>query len=133
MSTRAVENALSARVAGYGDLPKEWLNQGFDPAADGNLPYLSFDLVRSGTDDDTLGQDAPMGTGRLVLTVVGRAGAGTGALSDHADAIAALFPSGERIAAGGKTITITAPGHVMDGYKDGAYWRTPVVVRFVVT
>lgn len=129
MSRRAITNALKARLAPH-TLPKAWPNQPFDPSAAGNLPYLAVDLVRAGTTDDTLDAEAPIQRGRLIVTVVARTGTSDGTADDHADAVAALFPTGARIPADTLTITITQPPHIREGMPDDGYWRVPVVIPF---
>jgi hypothetical protein len=130
MSRRGIHTALTDRLLTI-NLPKAWLNQDFDPSADGNLPYLSVEMIRSGTSDDTLDGEAPIQTGRLIVTVVAQGGTGSGAADDHADTIAALYPMGDRIAATtGETITILQPPHIREGIADGSYWRVPVSVSF---
>lgn len=129
MTRRAITNALKARLAPLA-LPKAWPNQDFDPKAPGNLPYLSVTILRAGTADRTLDAEAPIQTGRFIVTVVAARGTSDGASDDHADQVAALFPMGLRIPAGGQTITILQPPHIREGLGDGAYWRTPVIIPF---
>jgi len=129
MSRRAITNALKARLAAV-SLPKAWLNQDFDPAKPGNLPYLAVSIIRADTTDDTLDAEAPIQTGRIIASVVTARGSGDGQADDHADAVAALFPMGLRLTAGSQTITITQPPHVNEGLEDGAHWRVPVRIAF---
>ncbi|MCZ0963886.1 phage tail terminator-like protein [Paracoccus benzoatiresistens] len=131
MSAAAIEAALKARLAEYADLPKAWPNQDFDPKDPGNMPYVACDLVRAGTSDRTLEGDAPETVGRLVATVVVAKGTSTGTANRHADAIAALFPRGQRIAAGELAVTVTQPPHIREGMTDGTYWRVPVAITFL--
>lgn len=129
----AIETALKARLATFTALPKAWPNQDFDPTKPGNLPYVACDLVKAGTRDRTLDGDAPEFVGRLIATVVVARGTATATANSHADAIAALFPMGDRIPAGGLTITVTQPPHVREGMSDGSYWRVPVAIPFSAT
>lgn len=129
MTRRAITTALTDRLLPV-PLPKAWPNQDFDPKATGNLPYLAVDFIRAGTSDDTLDAEAPIQTGRLIVTVVSARGQSTGAADDYADQVAALFPMGDRIAAGSLTITIMQPPHIREGMTDGTYWRVPVIIPF---
>lgn len=131
MSAEAIEAALKAQLALFTDLPKAWPNQDFDPKAPGNLPYVAVDLVRAGTADRTLEGDAPETVGRLVATVVAAKGTNTATSNRHADAIAALFPMGLELTAGGLTVEITQPPHIREGLPDGVHWRTPVAITFL--
>lgn len=131
MSAEAIELALKARLTEYTDLPKAWPNQDFDPKAPGNLPYVAVDLVKAGTSDRTIEGDAPETVGRLVATVVTAKGISSGTANRHADAIAALFPMGLKLAAGAVTVEITQPPHIREGLPDGVYWRVPVAITFL--
>lgn len=133
MNAADIETALKARLAGFAALPKAWPNQDFDPKAPGNLPYIACDLVKAATTDRTLDADDPESVGRLVATIVVAKGSSTGAANRHADAVAALFPMGQRIAAGDLTITVTQPPHIREGMSDGVYWRVPVVIPFLAS
>ena len=131
MSVEAIEAALRERLAGFTALPKAWPNEDFDPKAPGNLPYVSCDLVKAATSDQTLAATAPEMVGRLIATVVVAKGSTSRPVNRHADAIAELFPAGARFAAGTQMITITQPPHTREGMTDGAYWRVPVVIPFL--
>lgn len=131
MSTAAVENALKAALAEVlPGIPKAWPNQDFDPSAAGMLPYIACDLIYAGTSDITLDGEQPILTGSLIATIVVARGSSTTTANGHADTIAAAFPMGRRITAGGKVITILQPPHTREGMPDGAYWRVPVRIRF---
>ena len=133
MNAEAIEAALKARLATFTDLPKAWPNQDFDPTKAGNLPYVACDLVKAATSDRTLDGSDPESIGRLIATVVVPRGSSTSRANRYADAIAALFPMGLRIAGDGVTITITQPPHAREGMTDGIYWRVPVVISYLAT
>lgn len=124
--------ALKQALASH-SLPKAYPNEDFDPTKTGNLPYLAVDIVRSATTDDTLDAETPIQSGSLLVTVVTQAGKSTGGADDYADAVAALFPMGARIAAGSQTITIMQPPHIMEGYTDATYWRVRVTIPFLAS
>lgn len=130
MSATAIENALKAHLASY-PLPKAWPNQDFDPTEPGKLPYIACDLVRAATIDDTINAERPIAIGRLIVTIVVARGTSTAFANGHADAIAAMFPMGQRITSGTLTITITQPPHIREGMADGAYWRVPVSIPYL--
>lgn len=132
MSRRVILSTLKAALVGH-TLPKAYPNEDFNPSLPGNTPYLAVDLVRSGTSDDTLDGVATIHNGVLIVTVVSRLMKSTGVADDHADAVAALFPFGRKIAAGDLEITIMQPPHIREGMSDGAYWRVPVRIPFIAT
>lgn len=136
MSRRDITNALKARLTSI-SLPKAWPNQDFtvpavpaDAAGRAAWGYLSVSILRAGTSDDTLDCEAPIQTGRFILTVVALSGTSDGTADDHADAVAALFPMGLRLPAGEQTITIMQPPHIREGMPDDGYWRVPVSIPY---
>lgn len=129
----APEAALKARLATLSGIPKAWPNQGFDPAAPGNLPYIACAIIRAGTSDDTLDGESPIVAGRLIASVVVASGTGEARANEIAEQIADLFPMGEKIEAPGATTQITQPPHIREGMADGGYWRVPVSVPFQIT
>ena len=130
LPTRAVSNALNARIAAATSLPVAWPNVPFTRPADGSA-YLWVQIARLARDDATLGGETPDERGRLVLTIVAPNDSGAGTHEDTADALAAAFParSGETVADAYvqfDTAAVLAP-ETIDGL-----WQQPVVIPFRV-
>lgn len=137
---RAPDNAMKARLATLTGVPKAWPNQDFtlpvvptDPAGRNAWAYLSCTILRAATTDDTIDAEAPLTTGRLIVTVVTLKGTGEARSDTLAEQVSSLFPMGLRMTAGGSITTIMSPAHIRDGVTDGSYWRVSVAIPFETT
>lgn len=110
-------------------VPVAWPNRKFTP--DGSR-YLVAEVVNAPKTRITIG-GKHRATGALVVSVATPAGGGSGEADGVGDAVAAYFPADLTLAlTGGGKIRITSEPSVRDGFRDGAYWRTPVTIPFEV-
>lgn len=122
-----IEIALKKHVDdGALTYPIAWPNQEFSPAR----PYIMVDLVRVNRRDDTMDNAHTISRGQLIATVVVNIGTSTRTANEKADAIAALFPMGLRIAVTGGNIVILKPADIREGFRQDADWRVPVIVDY---
>jgi hypothetical protein len=66
--------------------------------------------------------------GSVVITIASRVNNGSGEGDGLADAVAAHFAADLRF----QGIRITSSPSIREGFVDGGYWRTPVVIPFEV-
>lgn len=93
-------------------------------------PYIVLEIVRVSKTDATLDGAQPIHRGFLQATVVSDTDAWANTGLDIAEEVAAVFPYGQRFAAGGGEITIKKPPQVEQAFRDGPDWRTPVRVDY---
>lgn len=105
-------------------IPVAWPNRDFTPADD---RYLMAQIVRG--DAERIGIKARARfVGSLIVTVVSKAGVGSGEGDGIADAVAAHFPADLMLG----DLRITAKPSVRDGFQDAGFWHTPVTIPFEV-
>lgn len=69
-------------------------------------------------------------TGILTLVFVAPIGLTREFYDDKAYKIADMFPEGRKISYDGVCVEITNEPHVIEGYRDGGDWRTPVTINW---
>lgn len=125
----AITDALKAHLSAMSDRPETiWENE---HALPGDPPYLTVATVRAepfGLTMDGIGHDY---TGFLMVNVVVTSGTGTRIAYDLAERIAAHFHGAEIPADGGR-LRISRQPQIMDGYQDGARYRVPVSIRYLL-
>lgn len=68
--------------------------------------------------------------GRLVASVMSKAGEFTSTAEGIAETIVAAFPLDLRLTAGSGQIEIVDPAYAEDGRNDGTYWRVDTHIRW---
>lgn len=123
--------ALKARLAALTfspAIPISWPNRDFAP---GGTRYLAAQIEGIPNQRLTIG-GAHRIAGTLLVSVVIPAGGGSGEADGIADAVAAHFPCDLRLSLSSATLRVISAPSVRTGYRDGAYWRVPVVISFEV-
>ena len=132
MNAAPIGAALKARLDAMHfnpAMPIAWPNRKYVP--DGSR-HLVAEIIRAPKDRLTIA-DHHRTAGSLVVTVVTPVNNGSGEADSLADAVAAHFPTDLRISlTGGGSIRVTAAPSARDGFRDGAYWRTPLTIPFEV-
>lgn len=128
MNTKNIRNALKARLAGGSIGPSgAWPNIDYS----GARPYFDVTFASVDRDGGTLkGGEILWETGQFNAVVVVDQGGGEDAAADYADAVAALFPEGQRITITGGEIVIRRPTQIRSGYPTDADYRMPVAVLY---
>ncbi len=128
MRAADIANALEQHLGEIPDvLTIVWENQDAQPVA----PYIEVQNVRTSVRDGTIAGGAAVHEGYLVLTVVTAQNTFATPANAVADDLAAWFPMGHRLAVlGGGHVVIPRPARVLQGFPDGANWRTPVRVEY---
>jgi hypothetical protein len=121
--------ALKSRFATLGGLPVAWPNVDFKPALTG---YIAFSIEHAPVTRLGFGTWRRHG-GTIVATIATGPQTGSGAGDAAADSILALFAADTLIALpSGDNLRITDTPSVRGGYRDDAYWRTPITIPFEV-
>lgn len=131
MTAAAIGAALKARLGTLSfapAIPIAWPNKDFTPTGD---RFLQATIVRAPNQRVTI-RAQHRRSGSLVVTVASRVNNGSGEGDGLADAVAAHFPADLMLAAGANRLRITEDPSIRDGFLDGAFWRTPVVIPFEV-
>jgi hypothetical protein len=129
-------NALAKRI--NDNLPIGWgaVYPGVDLTP--SLPYVVVTVDEAERVAATISADVVEHEGVLGMTCVSRYGGGAVDAADDAEDFAALFPAALQlevydVATGlerrGKIEILNSPS-IRRGYRDGADWRVPVVVRY---
>lgn len=126
MNEADIEIALKARLGmNFFDLPVIYPN---DTAPVG-VEYVVVQIERFKPTDRTLRGTSPKRPGLLTITIVSPQGETSAEGTRQADTIAALYPMGLRLPFTGGSIEI--PSHpFIRGFKQGANWRTAVIIDF---
>lgn len=131
MTASLTHAAIKARIAALTfspAIPVAWPNKNFAPSGD---RFLQVAIVPAPM--QRLGVSAKhRRAGSVVITVASKENNGSGESDGLADAVAAHFPADLKLAAGAKAVRITETPSIRDGFLDGGYWRTPVVIPFEV-
>ena len=131
MTAAAIGAALKARLGSLTfapAIPIAWPNKDFTPTGD---RFLQAALVPAPNRRLTI--DARhRRAGSLVVTVASRANNGSGEGDGLADAVAAHFPADLTLTAGGSRLRVTEDPSIREGFIDGGYWRTPVIIPWEV-
>ncbi|MCU0732549.1 MAG: DUF4128 domain-containing protein, partial [Hyphomonas sp.] len=122
--------ALAAVADGFSPaIPVAWENRDFTPP-EGR--HFVADFIPAPKERLTIGTHH-RAAGSLAVVVASRTNMGTGEALGLAGAIVAGFPCDTRLeTTDGKTIRITAEPSIRQGFKDGGWWRTPVIIPWEV-
>lgn len=128
MTAAATHAAIKARIEALAAtfspaIPVAWQNRDFQPTG----RFLQAVIVPAPNQRMTL--DAlHRRAGSVVITVGSVVNVGSGEGDGLADAVAAYFPADLTFSG----IRITASPSIREGFLDGGFWRTPVVIPFEV-
>lgn len=131
MNTKDIRNALKSRLAG-GSIGADaaWPNVEYS----GARPYFDTSFTGLVREGGTLkGNEILKETGQFTAVVVVDHGIGENAAADYADAVAALFPEGQRIAITGGEVVIRRPADIRGGYPTDTDYRMPVAIFYRAT
>jgi len=131
MNTKDIRNALKSRLAGGAIGPSAaWPNVNHN----GTQPYFDTSFTGIVREGGTLkGNEILSETGQFNAVIVVDQGGGEDAAADYADAVAALFPEGQRISITGGEIVIRRPVDIRGGYPTDADYRVPVAIHYRAT
>jgi len=127
----AIDAALKARVAALTfspAIPVAWPNKDFKPTGE---RYLQAEIVTAPNQRMTI-RGASRKSGSLVITVASRPNNGSGEGDGLADAVAAHFPVDLKLTTTEGIVRVTTEPSIRDGFLDGGFWRTPVLIPFEV-
>lgn len=128
MTAAATHAAIKARIEALAAtfspaIPVAWQNRDFQPTG----RFLAVAIVPAPAERMTI--DAlHRRAGSVVITVASTVNVGSGEGDGLADAVAAYFPADLTFSG----IRVTASPSIREGFLDGGYWRTPVVIPFEV-
>ncbi len=131
MTAAAIGAALKARLGTLSfspAIPVAWPNKDFSPDGD---RFLQATIVPAPNQRITI-RAQHRRSGSLIVTVASRVNNGSGEGDGLADAVAAHFPADLILDAGGNRLRITEAPSIREGFQDGGYWRTPVIIPFEV-
>lgn len=97
-------------------------------------PYLTLEVAPTSRTNPTVDAEprAMISRGKIYIGVVTEAGQFAKPGRQIADEVDALLPYGLRISLTGGSLLIRKPVDILQGYRDGADWRTPVVADYEV-
>lgn len=127
MTASATHAAIKARIEALAfspAIPIAWPNKDYTPTGERFLQVAIVPAPAQRMTIDALHRRA----GSIVITVASKPNNGSGEGDGLADAVAAHFPADLRFSG----IRITASPSIREGFIDGAFWRTPVVIPFEV-
>lgn len=127
MTAAATHAAIKARIEALSfnpAIPIAWPNKDYTPTGERFLQVAIVPAPAQRMTIDALHRRA----GSIVITVASKANNGSGEGDGLADAVAAHFPADLRFSG----IRITASPSIREGFIDGAFWRTPVVIPYEV-
>jgi len=135
MAEQAIKTALKDRLIALTfspTIPIAWPNRDFvAPTVDLDARWFEAVFVTAPVQRLTI-RARHRRSGSMVVTVASRVNKGTAQGEGLADAIAAHFPADLRLVAGANRIRITEDPSVRDGFLDGGYWRTPVIIPWEI-
>lgn len=127
-----IEGELKNRMIHAGlsmELPVAYPNVEFEPPADGS-GFIDFQMVWADAQDLSLKSSKDV-SGRLVLVLAMPLNGGTLKSLGFAKELAELYPKNLRLPLpSGGHVRISNSPSIRTGYRDGLYWRTPIVVPF---
>jgi hypothetical protein len=127
ITDKQIADALGQRLSTMSGCPPiVWENKAADPA----VPYLRIENVRVNVLGQTLSEGAEHHRGFLSINVLCEIDKFDTAALAIAQSIKDRFPMGFRATAGDGQVTIMQPPTILQGYKDGELWRTPVRVPY---
>lgn len=131
MTAAANHAAIKARIEALTftpAIPVAWPNKDYQPTGDRFLQVAIVPAPAQRMTLDALHRRA----GSVVITVASRPNNGSGEGDGLADGVAAHFPADLKLTAGSQRLRITASPSIREGFLDGGFWRTPVVIPFEV-
>lgn len=111
-------------------LPIAWPADSFEP---GGAAYLSVAFLPGEPGRLTIGADGPhplTGAMSIALVVPAALKWDTARIQNNAGVIARVFPTGLVMRCGAVRAEVMKPPTIQHTYRDGAYLRTPVIVRW---
>lgn len=109
-----------------GQLCVAWPAEDFRPTA--GSPYLQVTNVINQPARLSIGLGAHDRTGTLAMVLVYPLGQALEVSLEIAGQIAAMFPEDLKLRYGNACVRIESRAHVVDGFREGAWWRTPINV-----
>jgi hypothetical protein len=137
MTEKQIADALRAHLAGTTDAapilwenaPGIWSGTAY---VQPTPPFWAVSMVK--TPPERIGlADAHFLRGRMVVSVMAKEGDADGfadTAETHAERIVARFAADRDITAGDGVVTINDEPYHDEGYRDGAYWRVNVHIRW---
>lgn len=116
--------AIKARIATATALPIAW--PALDFAPDAGCAFLQVANVINPPNRLSVGTGAYDRSGTLALVLVYPMGQPVEVSQEVAGQIAAHFPEDLRLRYGAACVRIERRAHVMEGFRDGGWWRTPI-------
>lgn len=129
MSQSAIGAAIKARIASLAfapEIPVAWPNKDFKPTGE---RFLQVQIIPAPNERLTM-NGRHRRAGSIIITVASRANNGSGEGDGLADGVAAHFPCDLILTAGGQRLRITEAPSIREGFIDGGFWRTPVVIPY---
>ncbi|WP_306150747.1 phage tail terminator-like protein [Roseovarius sp. MMSF_3281] len=128
MNTKDIRNALKSRLVSANIGPNR-AHPNVEPT--GGRPFFEMSFTGIDREGGTLkGNEILSETGQFTAVVVVDQGGGEDDALDYADAVAALFPEGQRITITDGEIVIRRPAEIRGGYPTDADYRVPVAVFY---
>lgn len=125
----AIETAFGQRLASPQILPIVWPNKAASPSK----PYLSVQHVPTSRDSNALAGGGVVEAGYFVVTVVAESNTFATAANGKADEVADRFPMALKMACGSRWLRVSRPAQMLQPFPNGADWRQPVRVDYIVT
>lgn len=125
MTASTIHAALKARIEALTfspAIPVAWPNKDYTPNGERFLQVTILPAPNQRMTIDALHRRS----GSVIITVASRVNNGSGEGDGLADAVAAHFPADLKLG----SVRITASPSIREGFPDGGYWRTPVVIPF---
>lgn len=124
----AIWMALRQRVEALPlELPIAWPGEVFEP---GSAAYLAVQNIVARPARALMSAGPHDRTGTLQIMTMHPIGTRYEVTQEAAGQIAEHFPCDLRLTFGGVSVRVTEAPHVSDGYREDAYWQTPVRVRW---
>lgn len=92
----------------------------------GSTPYIAVGRVNLAPRRVLVGKGQHERNGTLILSYVASIGQDLAVYEEVAGKIAAHFEEDTRMKYGGTCVRITEKPHVVEGFRDEGWWRTPV-------
>ena len=125
-----IETAFGQRLASPAISPVVWPNKADAPAK----PYITVAHYPVSRDSQAIaGNGGTVSRGYFICTVVAPSNTFSNVANGKADDIAARFPMGHKLTVGTRVMRISRPPSPAQGFPDGADWRQPVRIDYIVT
>lgn len=127
----AIWLAVKARIATLPlspTTPIAWPAGTYAPIA--GAAFVAVDHVSFAPERVLIGRGEHERTGMLVLSLVAPMGQDVAYYIETAGKIAAHFPEDLQMKYGGVCVRVVSKPHVLSGYRDGGWLRTPINVRW---